>query len=97
MTPNQAQPMVRAWNHYLVLDVLHIVTDDLKDKDMPTKLLADLTQIKDKTKLDDVATCNKNKLYRKEMKKAKACRAGTSSHEIRIQDLKIQDCSCRGS
>ena len=53
-------------------DLEEYVTDDWKDIDMPTKLSADLTQIKDKTKLDEVAACDKNKLYRKEMKKAKA-------------------------
>ena len=36
------------------------------------KLSADLTRITDKTKLDEVAKCDKNKLYCKEMKKAKA-------------------------
>ena len=53
-------------------DLEEYVTDEWKDKDMPTKISADLTRIKDKTKLDEVATCDKNKLYRKEMKKAKA-------------------------
>jgi hypothetical protein len=53
-------------------DIEEYVNDDWKSKGMPTKVEADATLITDKTKVEDIAKCDKNKIYRKEMKKAKA-------------------------